>query len=88
MIGRGAGLLAELAVDLQPMGWRFVDRRGRDAHRTSALLREDLDELAEAFGRLRRRPQGADRRALDPRLPRSGCTAVNVRWSMSARPVT
>jgi methionine synthase II (cobalamin-independent) len=49
MIGRGAGLLADLAVDLQPMGWRFVDRAGRDAHRTSALLREDLDELAEAF---------------------------------------
>jgi methionine synthase II (cobalamin-independent) len=49
IIGRGAGLLAELAVDLQPMGWRFVDRGGRDAHRTSALLRQDLDELAEAF---------------------------------------
>jgi len=49
IIGRGAGLLAALAVDLQPMGWRFVDRAGRDAHRTSALLREDLDELAEAF---------------------------------------
>lgn len=49
MIGRGAGLLAELKVDLQPMGWRFVDRAGRDSHRTSALLREDLDELAEAF---------------------------------------
>ena len=49
MIGRGAGLLADLDVDLQPMGWRFVDRPGRDAHRTSALLREDLDEMAEAF---------------------------------------
>jgi methionine synthase II (cobalamin-independent) len=49
MIGRSAGLLADLAVDLQPMGWRFVDRPGRDSHRTSALLREDLDELAEAF---------------------------------------
>lgn len=49
MIGRGAGLLADLKVDLQPMGWRFVDRAGRDSHRTSALLREDLDELAEAF---------------------------------------
>lgn len=49
LIGRGAGLLADLEVDLQPMGWRFVDRAGRDAHRTSALLREDLDELAEAF---------------------------------------
>ena len=49
IIGRGAGLLAELAVDLQPMGWRFVDRPGRDGHRTSALMRQDLDELAEAF---------------------------------------
>ncbi len=49
IIGRGAGLLVDLEVDLQPMGWRFVDRAGRDAHRTSALLREDLNELAEAF---------------------------------------
>jgi methionine synthase II (cobalamin-independent) len=49
IIGRGAGLLADLEVDLQPMGWRFVDRAGRDSHRTAALLREDLDELAEAF---------------------------------------
>ena len=49
MIGRAAGLLADLAVDLQPMGWRFVDRAGHDAHRTSGLLRQDLDELAEAF---------------------------------------
>jgi len=31
------------------MGWRFVDRAGHDAHRTSGLLRQDLDELAEAF---------------------------------------
>jgi methionine synthase II (cobalamin-independent) len=49
MIGRAAGLLTDLAVDLQPMGWRFVDRPGHDAHRTSGLLRQDLDELAEAF---------------------------------------
>jgi hypothetical protein len=49
MIGRAAGLLADLAVDLQPMGWRFVDRPGHDAHRTAGLLRQDLDELAEAF---------------------------------------
>ena len=49
MIGRAAGLLADLAVDLQPMGWRFVDRAGHDSHRTSGLLRQDLDEMAEAF---------------------------------------
>jgi methionine synthase II (cobalamin-independent) len=49
MIGRSAGLLADLEVDLQPMGWRFVDRAGRDSRRTSGLMHEDLDELAEAF---------------------------------------
>ena len=49
MIGRTAGLLVELPVDLQPVGWRLVDRPGRDASRTAALMREDLDELAEAF---------------------------------------
>ncbi|GAA6524670.1 methionine synthase [Intrasporangium sp. DVR] len=49
LIGRSAGLLVELPVDLQPTGWRLVDRPGQDAGRTSALMREDLDELAEAF---------------------------------------
>jgi methionine synthase II (cobalamin-independent) len=49
MLGRTAGILVGLAVDLQPSGWRFVDRPGRDAGRTASLWREDLDELAEAF---------------------------------------
>ncbi len=49
LLGRGAGLLVDLAVDLQPSGWRLVDRPGRDAARTAALHREDLDELAEAY---------------------------------------
>ncbi|HET7397762.1 MAG TPA: methionine synthase [Intrasporangium sp.] len=49
LVGRTAALLVELHVDLQPTGWRLVDRPGRDARRTAALLREDLDELAEAF---------------------------------------
>ncbi|MGG5258415.1 methionine synthase [Phycicoccus avicenniae] len=49
MVGRAAGMLVDLAVDLQPSGWRLVDRPGRDAARTASLLREDLDELAEAY---------------------------------------
>lgn len=49
MIGRAAGLLVELPVDLQPSGWRFVDRPGRDQDRTTQLMRRDLDDLAEAF---------------------------------------
>lgn len=49
LVGRAAGLLVDLPVDLQPSGWRIVDRPGRDLARTLALLREDLDELAEAY---------------------------------------
>ena len=49
MVGRAAGLLVDLHVDLQPAGWRLVERPGHDASRTGAFWREDLDELAEAF---------------------------------------
>ena len=49
MIGRAAALLADLHVDLQPGGWRFVDRPGRDAERAASFWRQDLDQLAEAF---------------------------------------
>ncbi len=49
LVGRGAGLLVELPVDVQPAGWRLVDRPGRDVARTLAFWRQDLDELAEAF---------------------------------------
>lgn len=49
MIGRSTHLLVDLAVDLQPSGWRFVDRPGRDTGRTASLWQQDLDQLAEAF---------------------------------------
>lgn len=49
IIGRSAALLADLSVDLQPSGWRFTDRPGRDMLRARAFLRQDLDELAEAY---------------------------------------
>ncbi|HYN30027.1 MAG TPA: methionine synthase [Dermatophilaceae bacterium] len=49
LVGRTAGLLVEMPVDLQPSGWRLVDRPGLDARRTAALWREDLDSLAEAY---------------------------------------
>ncbi len=49
LIGRTAGLLVDLPVDLQPSGWRFVDRPGSDLARTQAFWREDLDVLAEAY---------------------------------------
>ena len=49
MIGRTAALLTDLHVETQPYGWRFVDRAGKDEGRARAFLREDLDELAEAY---------------------------------------
>ncbi|GAB6897586.1 methionine synthase [Kineosporia succinea] len=47
MVGRAAGLLVDMPVDLQPSGWRLVDHPGRDHHRTRSWLRQDLDVLAE-----------------------------------------
>jgi methionine synthase II (cobalamin-independent) len=47
VIGRGALFLVDLPVDLQPSGWRLVPRPGRDLERGQALLRQDLDVLAE-----------------------------------------
>lgn len=47
MIGRGAGLLVEIAVELAPSGWRVADAPGRDHHRAVGHLRRDLDLLEE-----------------------------------------
>ncbi|GAB4069028.1 methionine synthase [Angustibacter speluncae] len=48
LVGRGAALLVEMPVDLQPSGWRLVDRPGRDLERATSFLTADLDALAEA----------------------------------------
>lgn len=47
LVGRTAALLVDLPVDLQPSGWRLVDRPGRDLARALSWLRQDLDVLAE-----------------------------------------
>jgi Cobalamin-independent synthase, Catalytic domain len=48
MVGRTAALLVDFPVDVQPTGWRTVDRPGADLRRARALLRGDLDALEEA----------------------------------------
>ena len=48
LVGRGAALLVDLHVDLQPAGWRLVERPSGDERRGRARLREDLDALEEA----------------------------------------
>jgi methionine synthase II (cobalamin-independent) len=50
LAGRAACLLVDLAVDLQPSGWRFADRPGRDMRRGYDHLARDLDVLEELAG--------------------------------------
>jgi methionine synthase II (cobalamin-independent) len=47
LIGRTAGLLVDLYVDLTPAGWRLVPRPGIDRRRARDLLQRDLDALYE-----------------------------------------
>ena len=51
LVGRSSALLTGLSVDLQPSGWRLVDRPSRDEHRAADALARDLDALQEAAER-------------------------------------
>lgn len=47
-VGRTAGLLADLHVEVGTGVWRFVPRGGKDEQRARVALGEDLDALEEA----------------------------------------
>lgn len=47
MVGRTAGLLVDMPVEVQPSGWRLTGRPGRDHRRAVDHLRRDLDGLEE-----------------------------------------
>ncbi|MFC0098703.1 methionine synthase [Micromonospora marina] len=47
IIGRTAGLLVELPVELYAARWRIAPRPGRDLRRARDLMERDLDQLAE-----------------------------------------
>lgn len=49
-VGRTAALLVELPVDVQPYGWRFVDRPGNDHRRAVSALSTDINVLADVAG--------------------------------------
>jgi len=49
MIGRTAGLLVDIAVEVRPSGYRVAARPGRDQRRAVDLLRTDLDAFDEAI---------------------------------------
>jgi hypothetical protein len=48
VVGRTAGLLVDLAVEVVPTGWRVTARPGRDHRRATDLLRFDVDALDTA----------------------------------------
>lgn len=48
LIGRSAGLLVDLPVELVPSGWRLTPHPGRDLRRANDLLAWDLDALETA----------------------------------------
>ncbi|HZO66381.1 MAG TPA: methionine synthase vitamin-B12 independent [Kribbellaceae bacterium] len=52
MLSRAVAVLPELAVDLQPAGWRLTGgtRPGLDQRRARSLLLQDLDALEELAG--------------------------------------
>ncbi|MEU4676081.1 methionine synthase [Micromonospora sp. NPDC023737] len=47
LIGRTAGLLVELPVELYAARWRIAPRPGRELRRARDLMERDLDQLAE-----------------------------------------
>ncbi|MET0419970.1 MAG: methionine synthase, partial [Actinoplanes sp.] len=47
IIGRGAGFLVELPVQLYAGRWQMAPRPGKDLRRTADLLERDLDQLTE-----------------------------------------
>ncbi|WP_433230692.1 methionine synthase [Actinomadura formosensis] len=50
LTGRTAGLLIDMPVRVEPSGWRFADRPGRDTQRARDHLARDLDVLEEVAG--------------------------------------
>ncbi|WP_087623039.1 methionine synthase [Aeromicrobium sp. PE09-221] len=74
MIGRTLGLVTELAVDLQPAGWRLSSGGGVDHRRAASLMGHDLDlleeELQEHEGTLKQQVTGPLTLAAAVALPR------------------
>lgn len=80
-IGRTASLLTELPVDVQPYGWRFVDRIGLDFRRAESALSTDINVLADVVGDGDLSPEALKVQVVGPsRWPRpSTCTMASDR---------
>ncbi len=49
LVGRGGALLVDVAIDVNPRGYRLVSRPGAVTRRAVSLLGEDADALEEAW---------------------------------------
>lgn len=49
LVGRTAASLVDLAVDLQPSGWRLAPSADRNVRRARAYLRDDLEVTGELY---------------------------------------
>ena len=49
LIGRTAGLLVDMPVEVTPRGWRLAERPGRDLSRARSMLSSDLDTMEEVL---------------------------------------
>ncbi|PPB50811.1 hypothetical protein C4K88_02760 [Arthrobacter pityocampae] len=49
-VGRTLGVLVELPFDLQPHGWRLVQRPGKDQRRAESALSSDVNALGDVAG--------------------------------------
>ncbi|MCH6469635.1 hypothetical protein [Sinomonas terrae] len=65
-VGRTASLLVDLYADVQPHGWRLVERPGRDASRAASALATDLNVLADVAGAEESHAEGLQVRILGP----------------------
>ncbi|WP_089925502.1 methionine synthase [Lentzea albida] len=66
VIGRTAGLLVDLAIEVITSGYRVTPRPGRDHRRAVDLLRGDLDAFDEALERAGARPETVKVQAAGP----------------------
>lgn len=66
LIGRTAGLLVDLAVEVVPSGYRVAARPGRDHRRAADLMRTDIDTFEEALERAGARPSAIKVQAVGP----------------------
>jgi len=66
VVGRTAGLLVDLAVEVVTSGYRVNPRPGRDHRRAVDLLRGDLDAFDEALERAGAHPETVKVQAAGP----------------------